>query len=171
MRWPSQVAVAFLTFGLVALATAEPRIQLESVTSGLSSPVDLQNAGDGSGRLFIVEQSGRILIFDGTTLLATPFLDIRGRVLCCGERGLLGLAFHPSYPTNGLFYVNFTIENPDPIELPGMSPGDTVVASYRVSGANPNVADPSSEQIVLTFPQPFSNHNGGQLQFGPDGYL
>lgn len=171
MRWPSQVAVAFLTFGLVALATAEPRILLESVTSGLSSPLDLQNAGDGSGRLFVVEQSGRILIFDGTTLLATPFLDIRGRVLCCGERGLLGLTFHPNYPTNGLFYVNFTIENPDPIELPGVSPGDTVVASYRVSGANPNVADPSSEQIVLTFPQPFSNHNGGQLQFGPDGYL
>jgi glucose/arabinose dehydrogenase len=129
------------------------------VISGLSSPVGITHAGDGSGRLFIVLQGGKILIFDGVQILSPPFLDISSLVSSGGERGLLGVAFHPDYAHNGLFYVNYT-----------NIAGDTVVARYSVS-ADPDLADPGSASILLTISQPFSNHNGGQLQFGPDGYL
>jgi glucose/arabinose dehydrogenase len=135
-------------------------IQLEQVASGLTSPVTVTNAGDGSGRIFIVQQTGQIRILSGGTLLPTPFLDISALVSCCGEQGLLGLAFHPDYATNGFFYVDYT-----------NVAGDTVVARYEVSATDPNVADPDSAQTVLTQDQPFANHNGGQLAFGPDGYL
>jgi glucose/arabinose dehydrogenase len=122
--------------------------------------VDIQNAGDGSGRLFIVEQSGRILVLQDGVLLSTPFLDIVDAVGSRGnEQGLLGLAFHPKYSENGLFYVNYTDNN-----------GDTVIARFHVSG-DPNVADAATETWVLTVDQPFANHNGGVLAFGPDGYL
>jgi len=129
-----------------------------------SRPVDLQHAGDGSGRLFVVEQEGRILVFPNNPGVETAgvFLDIRDRVNDEGnEEGLLGLAFHPSYETNGWFYVNYTAADPR----------RTVIARYSVSGADPSKADPSSERIILTFAQPYSNHNGGQLAFGPDGFL
>jgi glucose/arabinose dehydrogenase len=135
-------------------------IQLEQVASGLTSPVTVTNAGDGSGRIFIVQQTGQIRILSGGTLLPTPFLDISALVSCCGEQGLLGLAFHPDYATNGFFYVDYT-----------NVAGDTVVARYEVSATDPNVADPDSAQTVLTQDQPAANHNGGQLAFGPDGYL
>ena len=135
-------------------------IQLEQVVSGLNLPVTVTNAGDGSGRIFIVQQTGQIRILSGGTLLPTPFLDISALVSCCGERGLLGLAFHPDYATNGFFYVDYT-----------NVAGNTVVARYEVSPTDPNVADPNSAQTVLTQNQPFANHNGGQLAFGPDGYL
>jgi len=138
---------------------ADSRIQLEPVVTGLAKPVDITHAGDGSGRLFIVLQDGYIMIYNGVQLLPTPFLDISSLVSTGGERGLLGLAFHPDYPNQGSFYVNYT-----------NSDGDTTIARYSVS-ADPNVADPSSEFILLTIAQPFGNHNGGQLQFGPDGYL
>ena len=131
----------------------------DPVANGLARPVNITHAGDGSGRLFINEQSGRIRIYDGEHILPSPFLDIRGRVLCCGERGLLGLAFHPNYKENGRLFVNYTNGG-----------GDTVVSEFRVS-ADPNVALPGSERKLLTFAQPFRNHNGGQLQFGPDGFL
>jgi glucose/arabinose dehydrogenase len=137
-----------------------PTIQLEPVASGLTMPVTVSNAGDGTGRLFIVEQEGLIRILIGGTVLPTPFLDISDLVSCCGEQGLLGLAFHPDYTANGFFYVNYT-----------NNAGDTVVARYTVSASDPNIADPDSAQTVLTQDQPFSNHNGGQLAFGPDGYL
>jgi len=135
-------------------------IQLEQVASGLTSPVTVTNAGDGSGRIFIVQQTGQIRILSGGTLLPTPFLDISALVSCCGEQGLLGLAFHPDYATNGFFYVDYT-----------NVAGDTVVARYKVSATDPSVADPDSAQTVLTQDQPAANHNGGQLAFGPDGYL
>ena len=135
-------------------------IQLQQVVSGLNLPVTVTNAGDGSGRIFIVQQTGQIRILSGGTLLPTPFLDISALVSCCGEQGLLGLAFHPDYATNGFFYVDYT-----------NVAGNTVVARYEVSPTDPNVADPNSAQTVLTQNQPFSNHNGGQLAFGPDGYL
>jgi len=93
-------------------------------------------------------------------VLPAPFLDIRSLVGCCGERGLLGLAFHPRYSENGLFFVDYTD-----------TAGDTVIARYRVSGGDPNAADPSTGVTLLTISQPFANHNGGQLAFGPDGYL
>ena len=140
----------------------------ERLAGGLALPVNITHADDGSGRLFINEQAGRIVIYDGREqqpevgrdgILVTPFLDIRGRVLCCGERGLLGLAFHPDYEENGRFFVNY---------INGF--GDTVISEFLVS-ADPNIALPDSERILLTFDQPFGNHNGGQLQFGPDGFL
>lgn len=127
-------------------------------------PVDLQHAGDGSERLFVVEQAGRILVFpnDRNASNAKVFLDIRDRVNDGGnEEGLLGLAFHPSYSDNGYLYVNYTASNPR----------RTVIARFSVDGSDPDAADPSSESVLLTFDQPFSNHNGGQVTFGPDGFL
>ncbi len=135
--------------------------QWMEVASGLSQPVDIKHAGDNSGRLFIVEQSGRIRILSGGQILSTPFLDITDRVVGSseGEQGLLGLAFHPNYAANGLFYVNYTDLN-----------GDTVIARFSISG-NPNQANANSETRLLAVDQPFTNHNGGALAFGPDGYL
>ncbi len=137
-----------------------PQISLTKLVGGLSQPVHITHASDGSGRLFIVEQSGRIRIVKNSVLLDTPFLNITGRVLCCGERGLLSVAFPPGYANKGYFYVNYT-RKPD---------GDTVVARYRIT-TDPDVADPDSEETVLIVDQPYANHNGGQLAFGPDGYL
>jgi glucose/arabinose dehydrogenase len=126
--------------------------------SGLQRPVDLQ--ADGSGRLFIVEKVGRIRIVENDQLLEAPFLDISDRVGSDGnEQGLLGLAFHPGYRENGRFFVNYTDTS-----------GDTVIARFQVS-SDPNVADPASEVQLLGVNQPFPNHNGGVLAFGPDGYL
>jgi len=152
----SSLAILLLCLGQSLLA--QPLVPVE-IASGLSRPVDIADPGDGSGRLFILEQNGRIRIHDGQALLATPFLDIDARVGSGGERGLLGIAFHPDYDRNGEFFLNYT-----------NSDFDTVIARYRVS-MDPNLADPNSEEILLTIEQPFSNHNGGQLAFGPDGYL
>jgi glucose/arabinose dehydrogenase len=128
--------------------------------AGLNAPVGLENAKDGSGRLFAIEQPGLIRIIQNGSLLSTPFLDIRSRVGSSGsEQGLLGLAFHPRYTENGYFFVNYTDLR-----------GDTVIARYRVS-ADPSLADPTTEQSLLEMPQPFANHNGGDMAFGPDGYL
>lgn len=127
---------------------------------GLTRPVGLAYPQDGSGRLFVIEQPGQIRIMQGGTLLAKPFLDIRGRVGSEGnEQGLLGLAFHPRYTENGVFFVNYTDRN-----------GDTLVSRFQV-GLDPNRADPTSEQRLLFVDQPFGNHNGGHLVFGTDGYL
>ncbi len=123
-------------------------------------PLGVTHAGDGSGRLFILEQGGRVRIFDDGEILPTPFLDLSSQVSCCGERGLLGLAFHPRYERNGRLFVNYT----------SGAGGATVVSELTVS-ADPNVADASSERELLRFAQPFSNHNGGHLAFGPDGDL
>ena len=132
-----------------------------TVASGLENPVGLANAGDGSGRLFILEQQGRIRILQDGALLPAPFLDITGRVGSSGsEQGLLGLAFHPRYSENGFFYVNYTDLN-----------GNTVIARYQVASQDPNQADPGSESVLLHVDQPFPNHNGGVLRFGPDSYL
>ena len=130
-------------------------------TSGLQDPVSLANAADGSGRLFVVEQPGRIMIIREGDLLAQPFLDIRSGVGSRGsEQGLLGLAFHPRYAENGFFFVNYTDLN-----------GDTVIARFQVSQADPDQADPASEKRLLRVAQPYPNHNGGQVAFGPDGAL
>ncbi len=145
------------TFGQYQVEVAFPALMF-------SRPVDLQNAGDGSGRLFVVEQAGMIRVFQNRRSAADApvFLDIRARVDDSGnEEGLLGLAFHPNYADNGYFYVNYTANNPN----------RTVVARYSVSSGNPDVAESGSELVLLTIGQPFTNHNGGQLQFGPDGML
>jgi glucose/arabinose dehydrogenase len=128
--------------------------------SDLNRPIGLTSAFDGSGRLFIIEQRGRILIHDGAGLLDTPFLDIQGRVGSNGsEQGLLGLAFHPDFEINGFFFVNYTDNK-----------GNTVVSRFSVS-SDPDRGDGGSESKVLSFEQPFKNHNGGQISFGPQGYL
>ena len=142
----------------VAAAAFGPGLDL--VASGLSSPVLVASARDGTGRLFVVEQTGRIRVIDGGTLLPTPFLNLSAAVLSGGEQGLLGLAFHPSYATNGKFYVNFINKS-----------GDTAINEYRVSSGDPNVADSSTGRRILTIDQPDSNHNGGHIAFGPNGYL
>jgi glucose/arabinose dehydrogenase len=140
--------------------SAWPSLLLTPYLTGLSAPVHITHAGDGTGRLFVVEQAGRIRLVKNDVVQPAPFLDISARVSCCGERGLLSVAFPPDYAGKGHFYVNYTDLS-----------GNTVVARYRVT-ADPDVADPASEQVVLPVPQPYSNHNGGQLAFGPqDGYL
>ncbi|HEU0079099.1 MAG TPA: PQQ-dependent sugar dehydrogenase, partial [Longimicrobiaceae bacterium] len=121
-------------------------IRLQRVAEGLQSPVHL-TAPAGDARLFIVEQPGRIRIVENGALLATPFLDIRAKVGSGGERGLLSVAFHPQYAQNGTFFVNYT-------DLEG----DTRVERYRV-GANRNVADPATAELVIAIDQPFANHN------------
>jgi glucose/arabinose dehydrogenase len=127
-------------------------------------PVDFQHAGDDSKRLFVVEQRGVISVFqnDSKTAEKSEFLEIEAKVDDSGnEEGLLGLAFHPDFKNNGYFYVNYTAS----------SPNRTVISRFKVSSSNPNQADPSSELILLEFEQPYSNHNGGQIAFGPDGNL
>jgi glucose/arabinose dehydrogenase len=133
-------------------------LRLVEVASGLSQPLYV-TAPAGDPRLFIVEQTGRIRIVSGGTLLPAPFIDLSAKLTSGGERGLLSMAFHPNYAANGYFYVYYTDLR-----------GDTKVERYHV-GANPNTADPASAQLVLTVAQPYANHNGGLLLFGPDGYL
>jgi glucose/arabinose dehydrogenase len=135
-------------------------VTLEPVLSGLSSPVYVTNAHDGSQRLFIVERDGRIKVLQPGATVPTIFLDITTQVLAGGERGLLGLTFHPRFASNRRFFVNYT-RTPD---------GATVIAEYRASAINPNVAE-TNESILLTIVQPFANHNGGMIEFGPDGFL
>ncbi len=134
-------------------------LRLTQLAAGLTNPTDIQHAGDGTNRLFVVQQNGVIRILSSGVLRPAPFLDIRNRTVGSGERGLLGLAFPPGYSGKRYFYVNYT-----------NLAGDTVIARYRTT-ADPNVADPASETVLLTIVQPYANHNGGQLRFGPDGYL
>jgi glucose/arabinose dehydrogenase len=157
------IAVLALTLSAVAwsaVAVSGAGVVLSKVASGLAAPVYVTSAHDGSGRLFVVEQGGRIRIVKSGTVLSTPFLDISGLVSKGSEQGLLGLAFHPNFKSNGLFYVDYTRAN-----------GDTVIARYKRSSRNGNVADRSSAYPMLTIPQPYPNHNGGMITFGPDGYL
>lgn len=135
----------------------------ETVASGLNQPTGLVSVADGSGRLFIIEQAGAIKILKDGSVLDVPFLDLTQKVNCCGERGLLGLIFHPRYAENGYFFVDYTEEESGQLY--------TVIARYTVSTNDPDLADPNSEERLLQIEQPFQNHKGGQVQFGPDGYL
>ncbi|GAA4457637.1 PQQ-dependent sugar dehydrogenase [Nibrella saemangeumensis] len=128
-----------------------------------SQPVEYTHANDGSNRVFVVEQAGRIRVFDNTESAqsAGTYLDIRSKVASGGEMGLLGLAFHPNFRQNGYFYVNYTKSNPR----------ETVISRFKASSANASQVDAGSEVVLLTFPQPYSNHNGGKILFGPDGHL
>lgn len=146
--------------------SASAQFEVEAAFPALSfdRPVDLQHAGDGTNRLFVVEQhTGRIMVFpnDPSVTNATIFLDL-DNINTGNEEGLLGLAFHPDYENNGYFFVNYSASNPR----------RTVIARYSVESANPNQADPNSQVVIMTINQPYNNHNGGQLAFGPDdGYL
>lgn len=150
------------TFAKTVSALDPTKIGFQLLTNGLNQPVFITNAGDGSGRLFIVERAGRILIFKNGSLLSTPFLDIRSIVNSSGsEQGLLALAFHPSYSVNGQFYVVYTLSN-----------GSLALSRFTRSAANPDLAVPASGVTLLTVSHPtYQNHNGGTLVFGPDGYL
>ncbi|MDX1548459.1 MAG: PQQ-dependent sugar dehydrogenase [Rhodothermales bacterium] len=163
---PRFVACAALWMAAALLSpTGAAQVQTTNAFPGLtfSLVTDIQAPPDGTNRLFVVEQGGTIKVFpnDPATTSADTFLDLSGVVSCCGEDGLLGLAFAPDYATSGFFYVNYT--PPSPLR--------TVVSRFRVSPTDPNAADPASEQIILEVNQPQGNHNGGQIQFGPDGYL
>ncbi len=149
-------AFAWSVLLLLSLASAQS-IQLVPVANNLSRPLFLTHSPDDTGRLFIVEQGGTIRILQEGRLLAEPFLDVTNLVSCCGERGLLGLAFHPSFRQNQLFFINYTNRQ-----------GSTVIARYRANGSR---ADVASAQILLTIEQPYANHNGGMIAFGPDNML
>ncbi|MGE0761544.1 MAG: PQQ-dependent sugar dehydrogenase, partial [Pirellulaceae bacterium] len=160
----------FAVSGTVGQQTGSTAVRLQPVvTSGLSNAVLVTNAGDGSGRLFVLELAGRIRIIENGVLQATPFLDISSRAVSGGEAGLLGLAFHPDFATRGAwgegrFYVQYS--------APATAGGDhdMVIAEYRVS-SNPNVATFASERILLRFSHPFGNHNAGALAFGPTDHM
>jgi glucose/arabinose dehydrogenase len=143
-----------------AAAQAQTAIDLELVVDGLERPVFVGHAGDGSGRLFVLEQPGRIRIVADGALRELPFLDLTSGIISGGERGLLGLAFHPDFASNRRFFVNYT-RAPD---------GATVIAEFRATRLDPDRARPVG-RVLLTVAQPFSNHNGGMLAFGPDGHL
>jgi len=162
----------FLGFGSMELSQAQsfdpcsatptgttPDIEFAFVAGGFEEPVFVTNANDGSNRLFVVEQSGVIQIIQNGTRFPSPFLDIRDRVRPGGEQGLLSMAFHPNYAENGRFFVNYTRR----------SGGDTVISEFNV-GNDPDISL-RDERIILIIDQPFPNHNGGQIQFGPDGFL
>jgi glucose/arabinose dehydrogenase len=141
-------------------ASPAPKVGFETVVGGLTAPLAIANAHDGSNRLFVAEQGGRIRIVRDGRLGAAPFLDVSGEITSGGERGLLGVAFHPRYPADPRVFVDYTDRN-----------GDTQVSSFEVDPGDPDRLDPASETHVLFQKQPFANHNGGALAFGPDGDL
>lgn len=179
-------ALLFFLAGLASTCTAAfPTLHLKKICDDqLHAPTNLTHAGDGSGRLFICDQPGRIYIFQHGMLLPVPFLDLSSQMVSFGtsytERGLLGLAFHPGFadpesPGYRRFYVNYSAPSSHPTLNPVGAGGSTdhiaVIAEFQVSAENANAADPASKRIVLTYGQPQNNHNGGQLEFGPDGML
>ena len=155
-----KLKTTFLALLLSSIAGAQI-LDIVPFASGFSSPVEITHAGDT--RLFVVQQSGAIRILNANgTINPANFLTLTTATIATGgERGLLGLAFHPNYATNGFFFVNYT----------RAGDGATVIARYSVSTTDPNVADPTSAVVLMTIAQPFANHNGGTIKFGPDGYL
>ncbi len=161
--------VALVIVGVVSAETIATTNGVVSVTIEEVVTIPNQTANDavtgittvGDGRLFIAKQSGRIHIWTGSELLPTPFLDLSTEVENCNECGLLGVAFHPDYQSNGYFYVNYSEDNSV----------DTIIERFQVSAEDPNIATKTGRQVVLEVDQPAANHNGGALHFGPDGYL
>ncbi len=161
--------IAALPRALPAGSPPLPQLELQLVVDFLTDPVIITHAGDGSGRLFVGDKDGRIWVFTGGQLLATPFLDIRSSVQSsASEQGLLGLAFHPQYEVNGYFYVYYSA--PDTTGNPSID-HFSIVSRFSVSDDDANLANPGSELVLLTQAQPDWNHNCGNLVFGPDGYL
>jgi len=157
--------LALALLAALCAPAASAAIVWNKVYSGFASPVEITHAHDGSQRIFVVQQSGKVRIIKGGSVLATPFIDLGptglDAIVASNEQGLLGIAFHPQYATNRQFYVNYTRK----------SDGATVIARYLASAGNADVADPASGAILLTIPQPEANHNGGAVKFGPDGFL
>lgn len=146
-------------------STTATAVGTQVIVTGLNSPLDLEQAGDNSGRLFVVEQGGLIKIIQNGAVLPTPFLDISTEVIDQVEMGLLGVTFHPSFASNGKFYVNYVRNNAGQFQ--------SVISEFTVSAATPNQVDPTTERILLTVDQVdnFTNHKAGQLAFGADGFL
>jgi glucose/arabinose dehydrogenase len=140
-----------------------PQLALSSFVSGLALPLGFEAPSDSTHRIFIIEQGGTIRIVQNGSVVVAPFLDITSRLTSGGETGLLGLAFHPSFSTNRRFFVDYTRTSGSQLQ--------SVISEFTVPASSPNQADPASERILLVVNQPFSNHNGGQLAFGPDGFL
>jgi glucose/arabinose dehydrogenase len=151
--------LAMLGLTISSFAQDVPKIRLERFVRGFENP--LYVISDGTDRLFVVEQPGRIRVVKDGAILPRPFLDIRKKVDFGGEKGLLSLAFHPEYNDNHLIYIDYTAPSP---KL------HTVIAEFHVN-ADGETVDPASERILLTIDQPFPNHNGGLVMFGPDGML
>ena len=152
-------SIPLLLLLIISCVSIAQEVSIELFKDGFSKPLNLQHANDE--RLFVVEQGGKIKIIQANgTVNPIPYLDISGQISSGGERGLLGLAFHPNYANNGYFYVNYTKPN-----------GDTQISRFSVDSGNPDLADVNSELPILGYEQPFSNHNGGNLVFGPDSYL
>ena len=135
-------------------------VRFTTVATVPGRPLAVTNAGDGSGRLFVAEQGGEVYIVKSGSVTSTPFLDISGQVSGGSEQGLLGLAFHPDFPSDNRVFVNYT-----------NGAGNTVVSSFEVDPGSPDVIVPGSEAVVIEVDQPYANHNGGAINFGPDGYL
>ena len=155
------------TMALEHVNAQAPTLVFQPAITGLSSPVDIVNASDGSNRVFVVQQAGIIRAYNQSLTFLNNYLTVTG-ILSGGERGLLSLAFHPDFTSNGFLYVYYT----------SAPSGDVTIARYTRSSTNPTIADPASRVILLSMPKPtnasgvpFSNHNGGKLNFGPDGYL
>jgi glucose/arabinose dehydrogenase len=173
------IALLVLAGGVGYAQPATHIIELEPLATGLTAPLGVTHAGDGSGRQFITEQSGQIRIVRDGELLPTPFLDISGKLPELNpffdERGLLGLAFHPRYESNGRFFVRYSTPRTGAPDEPcfGTSRGchTEILAEYAVSAGDPNQADPDSEIILFTVDEPQFNHNAGDVAFGPDGFL
>src|SRR5207237_9507050 len=161
--WAGYIAMGlFLVSNLWAQGGPQPyTMRLQTFLTGTSSPVLLTNARDGSGRIFIVQQGGIIKVLQPGSTTPTDFMNITSKISSGGERGLLGLAFHPQFATNGKFYVYYN----------RVSDMAVTIAEYRTVNGKPNQGDIATERVLLTIPKPFTNHNGGMIDFGPDGYL
>lgn len=155
--------ISLLLFCSYAWAQLPANLVLNPIISNIGNPLAVRHAGDGSGRLFIMDQSGVIRIWDGSQVLNQPFLDISAKVIFSGERGLLGIDFDPLYAENGYFYVSYSQQ--------AAPQGDSIIERYQVSSDNPNQANAQSGVILMRVEQPYANHNGGDIHFGPDGYL
>jgi hypothetical protein len=171
MNFARAAVLAYVLFSSIILLSvpricqAQPTYSVTEAFPNLSfnRPVGLCNAGDGSKRLFLVSQQGEIYVFENSENIQymNLFLDIKNRVIFGGEQGLLGLAFDPNFASNGFFYVDYTADNPH----------RTVISRFSVSQSNPDQVDKTTEEVILEVPQPYVNHNGGQIAFGSDGYL
>jgi glucose/arabinose dehydrogenase len=155
--WLAGVGLAILLSTGCSSGSAQ---RLVEVAAGFDRPLGITHAADGSGRLFVVEQPGTVRVVSDGAVQQAPYLDLRDRIHASGERGLLGLAFHPEFAANGRLFVHYSDQN-----------GDTVVSELRAEPPDAAGVDAGSERVILTYEQPYTNHNGGQIAFGPDGYL
>lgn len=163
MKYILMAGIAALLWAFIPYKPASYQLQEAYPHLSFDQPVEFVTPNDGTKRTFVLAQKGVIYVFpnQSDTKNSSTFLNITKQVVSGGERGLLGLAFHPKFKQNGYFYVNYTRGNPL----------ETAISRFQVSKNNPNQADQGSERVLLTYRQPYSNHNGGKIAFGPDGYL